>query len=44
VLATNHPPASARRIYETAGFELDSEEPVHVFGQDLVSQTWSRAL
>jgi GNAT superfamily N-acetyltransferase len=44
VLWTNHPLVSARRIYVAAGFELDAEEPVRMFGQDLVSQTWSREL
>lgn len=36
--------ADARRLYQNAGFELIGEEAVHSFGQDLVSQTWSRDL
>jgi DNA-binding MarR family transcriptional regulator/N-acetylglutamate synthase-like GNAT family acetyltransferase len=35
---------SARHIYERAGFRLDDENPVRMFGADLTSQNWSRSL
>jgi DNA-binding MarR family transcriptional regulator/GNAT superfamily N-acetyltransferase len=35
---------AARRIYQRAGFTLDSEGKHHSFGHDLVEQTWSRDL
>jgi DNA-binding MarR family transcriptional regulator/GNAT superfamily N-acetyltransferase len=36
--------ASARRIYQRAGFQLAAEGRHHSFGHDLVEQTWSRPL
>jgi DNA-binding MarR family transcriptional regulator/GNAT superfamily N-acetyltransferase len=36
--------ASARRIYQAAGFTLVHEEPEHAFGQDLTAQEWARDL
>jgi GNAT superfamily N-acetyltransferase len=35
---------AARRIYQAAGFELDSEGKHHSYGHDLTEQTWSRPL
>jgi GNAT superfamily N-acetyltransferase len=32
--------AAARAIYQRAGFELVTEEPLQAFRHDLVSQTW----
>jgi DNA-binding MarR family transcriptional regulator/GNAT superfamily N-acetyltransferase len=40
VLWTNDVLASARRIYQRAGFELLESEPHHSFGHDLVGQYW----
>ena len=43
-LWTNDVLEDARRIYQRAGFTLDSESPHHSFGADLTGQNWSRAL
>ena len=43
-LWTNDVLASARHIYQRAGFTLDDESPHHSFGKDLIGQNWSRAL
>jgi DNA-binding MarR family transcriptional regulator/GNAT superfamily N-acetyltransferase len=39
-LWTNSVLASARRIYEAAGYRLVESEPHRSFGQDLVGETW----
>ncbi len=44
VLSTYDVLASARRIYQAAGFTLVSEEREHSFGQDLNAQVWARSL
>ena len=44
VLLTYDQLAAARRIYQAAGFTLDSEHPEEAFGQRMNAQTWSRTL
>lgn len=43
-LWTNDVLASARRIYQAAGFRLTKEERHHSFGKDLVGQHWDLEL
>lgn len=35
---------AARRLYQSRGFVLESEEPHHSFGKDLVAQVWTLVL
>lgn len=44
MLWTNDVLASARRIYEAAGFVLVGSERHHSFGHELVGQSWSLKL
>jgi GNAT superfamily N-acetyltransferase len=44
VLMTYDQLAAARRIYQAAGFTLDSEHPEDAYGQHMTCQTWSRPL
>ncbi|MGH8791626.1 MAG: bifunctional helix-turn-helix transcriptional regulator/GNAT family N-acetyltransferase [Stackebrandtia sp.] len=43
-LFTTNVLAPARRLYQRAGFRLDSEQEERLFGRDLTTQTWSRDL
>jgi hypothetical protein len=36
--------ASARRIYQRAGFTLVREQPEHSYGHDLIAEDWARSL
>jgi DNA-binding MarR family transcriptional regulator/GNAT superfamily N-acetyltransferase len=44
VLLTYDQLVAARRVYQAAGFTLDSEHQEEAFGQRMMSQTWSRSL
>lgn len=44
VLSTVSVLASARRIYQRAGFTLVREQPEHSFGHDLIAEDWARSL
>jgi DNA-binding MarR family transcriptional regulator/GNAT superfamily N-acetyltransferase len=44
VLSTVSVLASARRIYQRAGFTLVREQPEHSYGHDLVTEDWARSL
>jgi len=44
VLLTYDQLAAARRVYQGAGFTLDSEHQEEAFGQRMMCQTWSRSL
>lgn len=41
-LWTTNAQVSARRIYEAAGFRRIEEEPCHMFGKDVIGETWER--
>jgi DNA-binding MarR family transcriptional regulator/GNAT superfamily N-acetyltransferase len=44
VLSTASVLASARRIYQRAGFTLVREQPEHSYGHDLIGEDWARSL
>jgi len=44
VLSTVSVLASARRIYQRAGFTLVREQPEHSYGHDLITEDWARSL
>jgi DNA-binding MarR family transcriptional regulator/GNAT superfamily N-acetyltransferase len=44
VLLTYDQLSAARRVYQAAGFTLDSEHQEEAFGQRMMCQTWSRSL
>jgi DNA-binding MarR family transcriptional regulator/GNAT superfamily N-acetyltransferase len=44
VLSTVSVLASARRIYQRAGFTLVREQPEHSYGHDLIAEDWARSL
>jgi DNA-binding MarR family transcriptional regulator/GNAT superfamily N-acetyltransferase len=44
VLSTVSVLASARRIYQRAGFTLVREQPEHGYGHDLIAEDWARSL
>lgn len=44
VLWTNDVAVAARHVYEKAGFRLVHSEPHHIFGRDLVDETWELSL
>jgi DNA-binding MarR family transcriptional regulator/GNAT superfamily N-acetyltransferase len=44
VLSTVRVLTSARRIYQRAGFTLESEQSEHCYGHDLITEDWARSL
>jgi len=44
VLSTVSVLASARRIYQRAGFTLESEQSEHSYGHDIITEDWARSL
>ena len=44
VLSTVSVLASARRIYQRAGFTLVGEQPEHSYGHDLIAEDWARSV
>jgi DNA-binding MarR family transcriptional regulator/GNAT superfamily N-acetyltransferase len=44
VLSTVSALASARRIYQRAGFTLVGEQPEYSYGHDLIAEDWARSL